>query len=604
MKILLIGHRGTGKTSLMKRLMRQAQKQGVGLLGIDLDDEIENRTEKPINYFFENNKEAEFREIEQRIFYSLLEEWKSSPVPIVISVGAGCMAEMPNDWEVVWVRRELDDEGRVFLDRPLFDKSKTPLEDYMTRYQERTEFYKKNCHWAFTISEGADNNKANEWRYFQSFNLLSRTVFTLRSEHFESRERLAKTIEVLTRLGVSTLEYRDDLITEEQMESLKLLAADFYTIRSFRKSKENVSLKGQFDYVDWPGEWGGPAIHCDIVSFHERGESESIEDVLKRINKFDDGKVNLKLAVPINSFRELMIAHEWTETGKNRFFYPVSDRGRWQWYRLAFTQGKGLNYIRLDDEVVLDQPTAMEWVNNKFTGNNFFAVIGHPVKHSRSPMEHLDFALKNKVNFYRIDMEPEEWNDETISWLQKNGLIGAAITSPFKEKAFELCKDPDEAIASLNTIIWNAKDQVWRGTNTDVLGLRSFLENLQDLDTVVWGGGGMLHPIQYLLPEAICVSSRSLTVKAGPDDLIGKPAKDLQPKSIIWALGRNYQAEVWPPENWDPRVVFDLNYTEDSPGREYAKKKVCIYHSGLELFKVQAEAQMNYWENHVSQSLG
>lgn len=42
--------------------------------------------------------------------------------------------------------------------------------------------------------------------------------------------------------------------------------------------------------------------------------------------------------------------------------------------------------------------------------------------------------------------------------------------------------------------------------------------------------------------------------------------------------------------------VIDLNYTEDSPGLEYAKNLNIEYESGLKMFKSQATAQQNLFQ--------
>jgi shikimate 5-dehydrogenase len=50
-----------------------------------------------------------------------------------------------------------------------------------------------------------------------------------------------------------------------------------------------------------------------------------------------------------------------------------------------------------------------------------------------------------------------------------------------------------------------------------------------------------------------------------------------------------------PPKQWKPSILVDLNYTEDSPGREYALQVGAEYVSGLRMFQVQAEKQREFW---------
>ena len=69
---------------------------------------------------------------------------------------------------------------------------------------------------------------------------------------------------------------------------------------------------------------------------------------------------------------------------------------------------------------------------------------------------------------------------------------------------------------------------------------------------------------------------------------------------MVWGVGRsNYSKKnsaAWPPDSWRPGAVIDLNYSEDSPGREYAQRTVARYFSGLKMFRAQAEAQQRFWE--------
>ena len=65
------------------------------------------------------------------------------------------------------------------------------------------------------------------------------------------------------------------------------------------------------------------------------------------------------------------------------------------------------------------------------------------------------------------------------------------------------------------------------------------------------------------------------------------------PKTLIWAVGRKrmQQGCLMPPKNWKPSKIIDANYTEDSPGLEYALQVHAQYISGMEFFKEQAKKQ-------------
>ena len=67
MKLALIGHRGVGKSSLLKRIESYLPKEA-GYRCLSLDEEIEKRASVKIDEIFKKNGEAYFREIEQKIF--------------------------------------------------------------------------------------------------------------------------------------------------------------------------------------------------------------------------------------------------------------------------------------------------------------------------------------------------------------------------------------------------------------------------------------------------------------------------------------------------------------------------------------------------------
>lgn len=46
-----------------------------------------------------------------------------------------------------------------------------------------------------------------------------------------------------------------------------------------------------------------------------------------------------------------------------------------------------------------------------------------------------------------------------------------------------------------------------------------------------------------------------------------------------------------PPKHWKPSRIIDINYTEDSPGLEYALKVQAQYTAGMGFFKEQAKKQ-------------
>tara|TARA_B100000965_G_scaffold103242_1_gene85006 strand:- start:1142 stop:1678 length:537 start_codon:yes stop_codon:yes gene_type:complete len=78
--IVLIGHMGSGKTSIGKNLSKK-----IGYNFIDTDQEIENDSKMTISEFFSKNGEDKFRKLEEKITKNLLENSKRT----IIALGGG-----------------------------------------------------------------------------------------------------------------------------------------------------------------------------------------------------------------------------------------------------------------------------------------------------------------------------------------------------------------------------------------------------------------------------------------------------------------------------------------------------------------------------------
>jgi shikimate 5-dehydrogenase len=151
-------------------------------------------------------------------------------------------------------------------------------------------------------------------------------------------------------------------------------------------------------------------------------------------------------------------------------------------------------------------------------------------------------------------------------------------------------------LGSVNTLyLDNVKE--WCGHNTDLEGMKSLLQKASELIPLdntlliaVWGGGGTLPLLRELLPLAKLFSAQTGQERQGIDK------KDWSPEWVIWAGGLlRSEGTSMPPEHWKPKLVVDLNYREDSGGRELAKHWGCHYVSGEAMFYSQAKHQRLFW---------
>jgi shikimate dehydrogenase len=125
-----------------------------------------------------------------------------------------------------------------------------------------------------------------------------------------------------------------------------------------------------------------------------------------------------------------------------------------------------------------------------------YAVIGHPVAHSRSPWIHARFARATgqDLEYGRIDAAPERF-EAAVAEFRRSGGKGLNITLPHKEAAFRLCQERSaraEAAGAVNTLVLG---ETLFGDNTDGAGLVRDIEanegcRLQGRSALLLGAGG------------------------------------------------------------------------------------------------------------------
>ncbi|MDH7604883.1 MAG: shikimate dehydrogenase [Melioribacter sp.] len=145
-------------------------------------------------------------------------------------------------------------------------------------------------------------------------------------------------------------------------------------------------------------------------------------------------------------------------------------------------------------------------IQNKFNHNTkIVGVIGHPIKHSYSPLMHnIAFELSGLNYIYLpFDVPPSALKD-SLKGMIALGIKGFNVTIPLKEKVLPFLKDISEEagiIGAVNTIVND--DGILRGYNTDVLGvtesLLPFKDELQGATVTVIGAGGASRSVIYSL---------------------------------------------------------------------------------------------------------
>jgi shikimate dehydrogenase len=146
-----------------------------------------------------------------------------------------------------------------------------------------------------------------------------------------------------------------------------------------------------------------------------------------------------------------------------------------------------------------------------------YAVFGHPIGHSKSPVIHKLFAKQFgiDIDYQAIDVEPGTFLETVLAFRDQGGK-GANVTVPYKQEAWELATERSgraELAGAVNTLKFEQDSRII-GDNTDGIGLlRDITINLDQplfaKRILVIGAGGAVRGILGSLLEQ---APKSLTL--------------------------------------------------------------------------------------------
>ena len=227
-------------------------------------------------------------------------------------------------------------------------------------------------------------------------------------------------------------------------------------------------------------------------------------------------------------------------------------------------------------------------MTNKTTPDRY-ALVGHPVEHSRSPLIHTVFARQTgqRLTYELIDAEPPAF-ETAVRGFGAAGGKGMNVTVPHKEAAFALCSRSSEAATAagaVNTI--SITDGALTGHNTDGIGfIRDLTVNLRQslagARVVVLGAGGaargIIGPLLKENPSELTLANRTkeraaeLVAKLGGSSLVARTfaeLADLAPADFLinaTSAGLKGEAPPFPASLVDPHTFcYDLVYGSNDP---------------------------------------
>lgn len=243
-----------------------------------------------------------------------------------------------------------------------------------------------------------------------------------------------------------------------------------------------------------------------------------------------------------------------------------------------------------------------------------FAVIGHPVKHSRSPSIHQQFAAQTHIalTYERLEA-PLDAFKHTVNQFFSAGGRGLNVTVPFKLEAWELAREHLSTRArqaqAVNTL-W-MRDGALHGCNTDGVGLVSDLKRLgvrcEGARILMVGAGGAARGVLGPLLETGCKQLHVVNRTVARAQALVSEWHASEP-SMQKVLSAGSLADTAVPERWD--IV--VNASASSLGGEAPALPAGLYAPGAwaydmmyaakpTAFMLQAKAD---GATHLSDGLG
>lgn len=248
-----------------------------------------------------------------------------------------------------------------------------------------------------------------------------------------------------------------------------------------------------------------------------------------------------------------------------------------------------------------------------------YAVIGHPIEHSKSPIIHAAFAKQTNQNMqYEAILSPLDGFNQTVKTLFAKGYKGVNVTVPFKFEAFKLCgslsaRALSTGAGAVNTLS-NINGKI-HGDNTDGVGLRNDIErnlnfSIEGKNILILGAGGAAHGVLNALTGAKSITIANRTAEKALAMLMcisnceayAKPFEDLnRPYDLIinaTSAGLSNAALPIPDIIFSNNcLAYDMMYGRDTPFMQQARRCGAQVADGLGMLVEQAAEAFSLWRN-------
>lgn len=254
---------------------------------------------------------------------------------------------------------------------------------------------------------------------------------------------------------------------------------------------------------------------------------------------------------------------------------------------------------------------------------NEYAVMGHPVHHSLSPIIHQLFAKQchRLLKYEKIQIDLVNFEQQVLNFFKLGGK-GLNITLPCKQRAYTLADKTTlrcQKAGSANTL-WYDGRALW-ADNTDGLGLMRDLQRyitVAGMRILILGAGGaargILDPLLQANPLELVIVNRTIqkahmlsrefspAISCSLSELNG--VFDLVINATSASLSETKL--VLPVAHFIPSTFFyDLAYSTltDTPFIAWAREQGCLAADGLGMLVEQAAEAFFIWHGIMPKTI-
>jgi shikimate kinase len=460
--VVLAGHRGAGKSTLVRKV-----GEALGRPWVDLDGELERRSGRLLREWVQSD-ERSFRAAERQAFLEL-------PPGRVVAVGGGflaCHREVLSGSLVVLVPVSFE----TYRERLLADRARPRLRPELSLEEELREVW------------------AEREELHRAARPLSLVDFVLRLERGERPRRVVTLPPGVDphafawrarHQGADLLEVRTDLLPHQlELRPASRALPLLVSVRTPVVPERWLELAA---LVDRPVELGEEAPGLRNIASLHAGAPLSTGEALARWERVPVGSF-IKHVEPLGAVETASRLFETRARLAERFGedrVTVLATGALALpFRAVLGRNNAFDYLSLNADFAaapgqrLLADAVREWRRPwADPEKERLGILGHGLGHSRSPAIHAQ-------PFDRIDL-PVDADLRSLLAALRPHYRGFAVTSPFKQRAAEAVGAP----CAVNTLVRAADG--YRGASTDDAGAGAVLDALGAKAVTVLGDGGV-----------------------------------------------------------------------------------------------------------------